>query len=74
MSSVLWFDVESKYEATLVILSHTLLTLWFDVESKYEATNDGGRLLYMLLWFDVESKYEATNRVYLALVRCCGLM
>ena len=74
MSSVLWFDVESKYEATLVILSHTLLTLWFDVESKYEATNDGGRLLYMLLWFDVESKYEATLDKVSEMEDGCGLM
>ena len=37
----LWFDVESKYEATTQALSRQNLSLWFDVESKYEATYDG---------------------------------
>ena len=34
----LWFDVESKYEATNKFLGVLLSALWFDVESKYEAT------------------------------------
>ncbi len=34
----LWFDVESKYEATPSECYKMKLLLWFDVESKYEAT------------------------------------
>ncbi len=36
---MLWFDVESKYEATLTMRRAVTTQLWFDVESKYEATN-----------------------------------
>ena len=35
---LLWFDVESKYEATLMLFLIAQTLLWFDVESKYEAT------------------------------------
>ncbi len=35
---MLWFDVESKYEATVVRFRGKVEQLWFDVESKYEAT------------------------------------
>ena len=35
---MLWFDVESKYEATLTMRRAVTTQLWFDVESKYEAT------------------------------------
>ena len=34
----LWFDVESKYEATFYVVNVSEPLLWFDVESKYEAT------------------------------------
>ena len=34
----LWFDVESRYEATSLLIDASLLRLWFDVESRYEAT------------------------------------
>ena len=37
--SSLWFDVESKYEATGIVESVIKSELWFDVESKYEATH-----------------------------------
>ncbi len=37
---MLWFDVESKYEATISGFNTNEITLWFDVESKYEATSD----------------------------------
>ena len=36
---MLWFDVESKYEATFAPSLHAARELWFDVESKYEATS-----------------------------------
>ena len=35
----LWFDVESKYEATNSLPEVGDVQLWFDVESKYEATS-----------------------------------
>ncbi len=35
---MLWFDVESKYEATH--RGNADGVLWFDVESKYEATRE----------------------------------
>ncbi len=35
---MLWFDVESKYEATSTPYRGEYDRLWFDVESKYEAT------------------------------------
>ena len=35
---MLWFDVESKYEATPDTRGGRGHQLWFDVESKYEAT------------------------------------
>ena len=35
---MLWFDVESKYEATKRQHYSRSAALWFDVESKYEAT------------------------------------
>ena len=35
---MLWFDVESKYEATISPTNFEAVMLWFDVESKYEAT------------------------------------
>ena len=57
---MLWFDVESKYEATRTSVHERLTKLWFDVESKYEATHDSGTISTFSLWFDVESKYEAT--------------
>ena len=57
----LWFDVESRYEATKMHAKRQKKKLWFDVESRYEATircfMDG----HGLLWFDVESRYEATR-------------
>ena len=56
----LWFDVESKYEATHGILMCIYSLLWFDVESKYEATVAEIQKKAAALWFDVESKYEAT--------------
>ena len=34
---MLWFDVESKYEATIASEYGPTTLLWFDVESKYEA-------------------------------------
>ena len=57
----LWFDVESKYEATLVPVITNSVLLWFDVESKYEATLQFLKYKILMLWFDVESKYEATG-------------
>ncbi len=38
--TMLWFDVESKYEATMNSQSRLKMMLWFDVESKYEATRE----------------------------------
>ena len=35
---MLWFDVESRYEATACLRSSSAALLWFDVESRYEAT------------------------------------
>ena len=37
---LLWFDVESRYEATGSNDTSLNLPLWFDVESRYEATSD----------------------------------
>ena len=34
----LWFDVESRYEATVDGRVIDIKELWFDVESRYEAT------------------------------------
>ena len=36
--SRLWFDVESRYEATKDMIYVRSKELWFDVESRYEAT------------------------------------
>ena len=58
--SKLWFDVESKYEATSIWQEVDSQWLWFDVESKYEATVTLAQDTIYALWFDVESKYEAT--------------
>ena len=38
LDAQLWFDVESKYEATQTDNHAFRSSLWFDVESKYEAT------------------------------------
>lgn len=35
---MLWFDVESRYKATLEIVSAKQTELWFDVELRYEET------------------------------------
>ncbi len=35
---MLWFDVESRYEATATKELQEMVLLWFDVESRYEAT------------------------------------
>ena len=43
ISVQLWFDVESKYEATVLPPTISNLQLWFDVESKYEATVPAGK-------------------------------
>ena len=34
----LWFDVESRYKATLNEMNAIIKELWFDVESRYKAT------------------------------------
>ena len=73
-SSSLWFDVESKYEATCRRSCRRCRWLWFDVESKYEATQFITKNLIVQLWFDVESKYEATESFILQVPSCCGLM
>ena len=36
---MLWFDVESRYEATANSILIKVNQLWFDVESRYEATD-----------------------------------
>lgn len=36
---MLWFDVESRYEATCQSRSVERSLLWFDVESRYKATS-----------------------------------
>ena len=56
----LWFDVESRYEATDETEENPKNELWFDVESRYEATLSIASFWRLLLWFDVESRYEAT--------------
>ena len=38
MMKALWFDVESRYEATRRTIGTDASMLWFDVESRYEAT------------------------------------
>ena len=35
---MLWFDVESRYKATIENYLIFRLQLWFDVESRYKAT------------------------------------
>ncbi len=70
----LWFDVESKYEATRSRSLSYVRWLWFDVESKYEATLLRSIKSAVLLWFDVESKYEATELLVDHLQGSCGLM
>ena len=71
---MLWFDVESKYEATFLDAVGKHIVLWFDVESKYEATYYFLVFVKVRLWFDVESKYEATIGETNLEKRCCGLM
>ena len=71
---LLWFDVESKYEATDDTIRSSPTRLWFDVESKYEATLDAFPPFSVGLWFDVESKYEATDRRGDKVQARCGLM
>ena len=57
---LLWFDVESRYEATRPRRGNECAVLWFDVESRYEATRPSLPVYTVQLWFDVESRYEAT--------------
>ncbi len=38
INHLLWFDVESRYEATFGFSCVSGNLLWFDVESRYEAT------------------------------------
>ncbi len=71
---MLWFDVESKYEATVQLMAAPQPQLWFDVESKYEATLAKSIPISSMLWFDVESKYEATDFRIDFIVMGCGLM
>ena len=70
----LWFDVESRYEATACCVSNFGNLLWFDVESRYEATILPKTAAIMELWFDVESRYEATAESERAKAESCGLM
>ena len=74
MVDLLWFDVESRYEATVTVARHINLVLWFDVESRYEATVDQRIVPITLLWFDVESRYEATPMYQDYMLISCGLM
>ena len=38
LSSVLWFDVEERYNATAFAKLICAAVLWFDVEERYNAT------------------------------------
>ena len=71
---MLWFDVESRYKATVTRYKLLQILLWFDVESRYKATIakplQGGEGL----WFDVESRYKATPVSWCTIALCCGLM
>ena len=71
---MLWFDVESRYEATNRYVLMSVEWLWFDVESRYEATTHIARKTVSSLWFDVESRYEATRGNGAVWWLCCGLM
>ena len=70
----MWFDVESRYEATIIPPASASKRLWFDVESRYEATQLDKVFKQKQLWFDVESRYEATFSLGFNPKIGCGLM
>ena len=35
---VLWFDVEERYNTTIVRNGYRIFVLWFDVEERYNTT------------------------------------
>ena len=35
---MLWFDVEERYNTTIVLRTFKRLQLWFDVEERYNTT------------------------------------
>ena len=56
----LWFDVESRYMTTDLMMTMTKERLWFDVESRYMTTDVVSYCIGRWLWFDVESRYMTT--------------
>ena len=43
---MLWFDVEKRYNTTILRHGHAAHPLWFDVEKRYNTTVDRSSLDY----------------------------
>ncbi len=70
----LWFDVEVRYNTTLLNREIFLRELWFDVEVRYNTTLAGRSIGCLLLWFDVEVRYNTTRSHFINAHISCGLM
>ena len=57
----LWFDVEKRYNTTVMQDTIEQKVLWFDVEKRYNTIFPLSRTIRSVLWFDVEKRYNTTD-------------
>ena len=74
MLTLLWFDVEKRYNTTQRGICQNRHPLWFDVEKRYNTTKTKERKDQRQLWFDVEKRYNTTNTKLTGVEIRCGLM